>query len=101
MRLCPGNEAQAYAQRIIDMVHYFDDQEDSIMEQVTQDDLDVEEIVKNQQAIMGGIVSMSKLITGMHDTMRRLLDIQTPVERSYNAGSKGTDKGNQEGTITT
>ena len=69
--MVPGNESHKYAKTIIALVRKFDAQEPTVEEQLASDDMDVEELLKNDKAIMGGIVSMSKLVTAMHDTIKR------------------------------
>lgn len=72
--MCPGNEAYTYAEKIVTLVHKFDGAADDVQAQLTQDDADVEELLKNDKAIMGGIVAMSKMVTAMNDSMKRLVD---------------------------
>lgn len=71
MRLCAGNEAHSYAARIIELVYSFDDDDMVIAEQIARDEFDVQEVLKNQHAMMGGIVSLSKVVTDMSDMMKR------------------------------
>lgn len=72
MRMCPGNEAYTYAEKIIAIVKKCDGTE--VLDQVMKDDMDIEELLKNDKAIMGGIVAMSKLITSMNDSLKRLTE---------------------------
>ena len=71
LKLCPGNEAHRYAETITKLVHQFDAEGADVTEQIMSDDIDIEELLRNDQAIMGGIVQMSKLVTAMHDMLKR------------------------------
>lgn len=75
MRLCPGNEAMMYAEKIVKLVHKFEDEDpeySKMMEQLTEDDADVDNLLKNDEAIMQGIVSLSRLVTAMHEDIKRI-----------------------------
>ena len=86
LRLAPGNEARDYAKRILTVIK--DCEDVSVNDQLASDDLDIEELLKNDKAIMGGIVAMSKMVTGMHDMMKRF------IESPY--GTKEESSGGQE-----
>lgn len=114
MKLCPGNESHKYAKTIIDLVRKFDEEEEiDVTDQIIRDGLDIEELKKNDKAIMEGIVSMSKLVTAMHDTLKRMCNdtaVRSPddvegITLTVGKGGpvvrlKNTAEGNQEGTIT-
>lgn len=89
MRLAPGNEALKYAEKIIALVHKYDEDEAEVTAQLNQDGLDIEELLKNDKAIMGGIVSMSKLIRSMHDSMMLMMKGESSGKES-NTDSTGT-----------
>ena len=90
LRIVPGNESHKYAKTILALVHKMEAEDGNVEEQLSSDDMDIEELLKNDKAIMEGIVSMSKLVTAMHDTLKRGEYVR----------SKDTAGSNTEGTIT-
>ena len=71
LKICPGNEAHKFAKTLLDLVHKLDEADMDVTDQLMSDDMDIEEVLKNQKAMMEGIVSLSKLVTSMHDTLKR------------------------------
>jgi len=69
MRLCAGNEAKGYAERILKFIHESEKKEMSDL--INHEEVDLDELVKNDKAIMEGIVSMSKMVTAMDDRIKR------------------------------
>lgn len=74
LRIVPGNESHRYAKTIVDMVHKFDAMDADVTEQIAADGADIDELLRNDKAMMQGIVSLSKLVTSMHDTLKRYMD---------------------------
>jgi hypothetical protein len=95
LRIVPGNESHKYAKVIVELVHKFDAQVPTVEDQLASDDMDIEELLKNDKAIMGGIVSMSKLVTAMHDTIKRHFEASMTI-----TGGGGTSGGQGSETQT-
>ena len=95
MRLCPGNEAHKFAVRIIDLVEKF--QPEDIQGQLNQDDLDIDEVLKNQRTMMESIVILSKMVTAMHDEIKRIKGGDSAKGKRTSIGNKKTNEHTSSG----
>ena len=95
LRIVPGNEAQKFAKTIVDLVHKFDASEEELTKEMFNDPS--EELLKNDKAMMGAIVSLSKLVTSMHDTIKRHFDAVYDDGKETITGGSTTAKGEMNG----
>jgi hypothetical protein len=86
MRLCPGNEAVKHAKTLLEVIK---DIHPDMEDQITQDDIDIDEVLKNQRTMMEGIVTLSKMVNAMHDEIRRIASAKGEGQSvSTNSGDK-------------